>query len=192
MTANVSNYIEQGGARTVIGGEIDIVSGGSLKIAGVAVSATAAELNRAMDVSGRLVAAGATLTLTEAAHDGKTILLDTATGSVVTLPAASGSGAKFRFKVSVTATSNSHIVKVADATDIIQGVILAMSDGSAAALGWEAGAADDTITLNRSTTGTAKIGHYLELEDIAANTWAVHGIIAQSGIEATPFSAGVS
>jgi hypothetical protein len=45
MSVNVSNYTEQGGARTVIGGEIDIVSGGSLKIAGTAVSASAAELN---------------------------------------------------------------------------------------------------------------------------------------------------
>lgn len=34
MTANTVNYNEQGGARTVIGGEIDIVSGGALKIAG--------------------------------------------------------------------------------------------------------------------------------------------------------------
>lgn len=47
MTAcsNVSNFREQGGARTVIGGELDIVSGGELKIAGTTVTATAAELN---------------------------------------------------------------------------------------------------------------------------------------------------
>lgn len=50
---NVSNYMEQGGSRTVIGGSLDVVSGGdldiesggSLKIAGTAVSATAAQLN---------------------------------------------------------------------------------------------------------------------------------------------------
>jgi hypothetical protein len=34
MNADVLNYNEQGGARTVIGGEIDIVSGGALKVAG--------------------------------------------------------------------------------------------------------------------------------------------------------------
>jgi hypothetical protein len=34
MTANTANYNEQGGARSVIGGEIDIVSGGAVKIAG--------------------------------------------------------------------------------------------------------------------------------------------------------------
>lgn len=50
---NVLNYGEQGGARTVIGGSLDVVSGGDLdvesgatfKLAGVAVTATAAELN---------------------------------------------------------------------------------------------------------------------------------------------------
>lgn len=50
---NVPNYIEQGGARTVIGGSLDVVSGGdldiesgaSLKMAGTAISSTAAELN---------------------------------------------------------------------------------------------------------------------------------------------------
>lgn len=48
-----SNYTEQGGARTVVGGSIDIVSGGeidvesggALKIGGTAVTSTAAELN---------------------------------------------------------------------------------------------------------------------------------------------------
>lgn len=50
---NVSNYDEHGGARTVIGGSLDVVSGGdldiesggSLKLAGTAISSTAAELN---------------------------------------------------------------------------------------------------------------------------------------------------
>ncbi len=51
--ANVKNYNEQGGARTVIGGsldvasggDLDIESGGALKIAGTQITATAAELN---------------------------------------------------------------------------------------------------------------------------------------------------
>lgn len=50
---NVANYKEQGGARDVIGGSLDVVSGGEIdfesggacKIAGVALTATAAELN---------------------------------------------------------------------------------------------------------------------------------------------------
>ncbi len=42
MTYNTPNYIEQGGKRTVIGGEIDIVSGGTLKVAGTDVTAAVA------------------------------------------------------------------------------------------------------------------------------------------------------
>ena len=177
----------------------------TLNIAGTNVTATAAELNasvagllattaeinRAADVSARLIAAGAALTLTVAAHDGKTILLDTAAGSTVTLPAASGSGAKFTFKVSVTATTNSHIIKVANANDIIQGVIFALGDDATSLQGWEAGSTADTITFNRTTTGLAAVGHFVEIEDVKTNMFACHGIISQSGTEATPFSATV-
>lgn len=167
-------YRKQGGDEMVVasGGKITAEAGGTIQQAPVG--------------------AGGTLTLTRDAHDGKTILLDTAAGSTVTLPAASGSGARFRFQVSVTATSNSHVVKVANATDIMQGVILALSDDTAAVKGWETGSDSDTITFNRTTTGTAKIGHFVEVEDIKTGVFAVHGIIAQNGVEATPFSAAVS
>lgn len=42
---NAKNYTEQGGERTVIGGILDVITGGLLKIAGVAITATAAEIN---------------------------------------------------------------------------------------------------------------------------------------------------
>ena len=45
MPYQTDNYEEQGGATWVVGGELDIVSGGTFKIAGTTVSATAAELN---------------------------------------------------------------------------------------------------------------------------------------------------
>lgn len=53
MSYQPDNYNEQGGSRTVIGGSLDVVSGGeldiesggALKLAGVAVAATAAEIN---------------------------------------------------------------------------------------------------------------------------------------------------
>ena len=142
-----------------------------------------------------VVQAGSAISLDENVHSGRTILLDTAAGSTVTLPAVSALnlGCRFRFQVSVTATSNSHIIKVANASDIIQGTIFGLSDDGTGGpvKGWEAGASDDTITLNRTTTGTAKVGHFIEVEAIKANTWAVHGFIAQSGTEATPFSATV-
>jgi hypothetical protein len=143
---------------------------------------------------GGVTAAGATKTLTAAADGGRTILLDTAAGSVVTLPAATGSGVKFRFLVSVIATSNSHIVKVANSSDTFTGQILAISDDAGFPVkGYsaDATAGADTITLNRTTTGSTSKGEFIIVEDYAANKWAVTGVVASTGTEATPFSATV-
>jgi len=143
---------------------------------------------------GGVTAAGSALTLTAALHGGRTILLDTAAGSTVTLPAATGSGVKFRFLVSVIATSNSHIVKVANSSDTMTGMLASISDDAGFPLkGYtaDATAGADTITLNRTTTGSTVKGEWFELEDYAANKWAVKGMIAATGTEATPFSATV-
>ena len=169
-----------------------VIDATTLKIGSVAFAATATEVNRAADVSTRLVAAGATLAVTEALHDGKIILLDTAAGSICTLPAATGSGARFRFQVSVIATSNSHIAKVANANDTMVGQIITVSDDAANVYKpFFAAGTDDTITLNRTTTGSTRKGEWFELIDIAANLWHVQGTTASTGTEATPFSATV-
>lgn len=144
--------------------------------------------------AGGVTAAGATKTLTAADHGGRTILLDTAAGSVVTLPAATGSGVKFKFLVSVIATSNSHIVKVANANDTMTGMLMSVSDDAGFPVkGYtaDATAGADTITLNRTTTGSTVKGEWVHVEDYAANKWAVTGIVAATGTEATPFSATV-
>lgn len=161
-----------------------------------AVTASAAEINRACTVSARLVAAGSTLAVTQALHDGKLILLDTAAGSVCTLPAASGSGMRLRFAVSVTATSNSHVVKVANVNDTIAGFVHVNDmDGTAVAFYKANGAtsSDDTITMNRTTTGGV-IGDVIDVVDFKANLWLIQygalTCVAGSNI-ATPFSATV-
>lgn len=159
---------------------------------GIAGGATKAELNRVADVSTRLVAAGATLAMTEAAHEGKIICLDTAAGSIVTLPPSTGGGAVYRFVVTVTATSNSHIIKVANATDEMRGYVVQDSDTATAPNIWWAADNDDTITLNRSTTGLAAQGEYFEIVDALLNHYMVQGYSQASGTEATPFSATVS
>src|SRR6476619_7444044 len=121
----------------------------TIALGGTAISATAAEINRTTDVSGRVVAGGGALSVTEALHDGKTILLDTAAGTVITLPAASGSGARFRFLVSVIATSNSHKIQVANASDTMTGMVMAVSGDagfSVKSYTADATAGADTIT----------------------------------------------
>jgi Flp pilus assembly protein TadG len=165
-------------------------SGTAVDLSGLA--ATATEINRAADVSTRLVAAGATLTMTEAAHDGKIICLDTAAGSIVTLPTSSGGGAVYKFLITVTATTNSHIIKVGNATDEMRGLIDAGASEATAPNLWVAADNDDTITFNRGTTGTAAQGHWVEIVDATSGHFFVRGTIVQSGAEATPFSATVA
>lgn len=147
--------------------------------------------NRRLIDARRLVAAGSTKTLT-AKDNGSIVCLDTATGSVVTLPAASGSGRVYKFLVTVTATSNSHVIKVANASDEMRGFVVQDSDTATAPNIWWASDNDDTITLNRTTSGLAAQGEYFELVDATANHWFVRGYSQASGTEVTPFSAGVS
>ena len=70
MSYSIKNYTEQGGERTVIGGEIDVVTGGALKLAGTAVTKTAAELNALPIVEQALVAAMAVTAANAAAAAG--------------------------------------------------------------------------------------------------------------------------
>lgn len=165
---------------------------GTFQIGSTTVSSTAAEIDRNSDTSARKVAAGGTLTLTEAAHEGKIIALDTAAGSVVTLPTSTGGGGVYRFLVTVTATSNSHVIKVGNATDEMRGFVIQDSDTATAPNIWWAADNDDTITLNRTDTGLAAQGEYFEIVDFTSGHFFVRGYSQASGTEATPFSASVS
>lgn len=148
--------------------------------------------------SAKIIAAGATKALTYL-DAGKIIKLDTLTGSVVTLPAATGSGVKYKFYVSVLATSNSHKIQVASANDFMIGLINGSRidvgnavQGFAAANSGVVATNSDTITLNRTTTGSVTVGEWIEVEDVAAATWQVNGLLSATGAAfATPFTAAV-
>lgn len=146
----------------------------------------------ASNPTNRLVALTAsTLTITRDLHDLKTIVVNRAAGSTITLPAASGSGAKYRFFVLTTITSNALIIKVANASDTMEGHALQGADAGSTVNLWEAGGTTDTITLNGTTTGGIK-GDMIEVEDVATNIFYVKVIGSATGTEATPFSATVS
>lgn len=131
-------------------------------------------------------ASTATLTVDDS-YNGETILLSRAAGVTVTLPAATGSQAKYKFFVSVSVTSNSNIIKVANATDVMTGNAV-ISGGTAGIFGTTS--TSDTVTMNNSTTG-GLIGSVVELIDIASGVWAVSASLNGSGVAATPFSATV-
>lgn len=168
---------------------------GDWKIEGTSVLATAAEINRATDVSTRLVNATATtLAVTVAAHDGKTVTFNRAAGIAVTLPAATGTGAIFRFVVT-TAFTGAATIKVTT-TDTMIGLVLGLDGDGAPANAWTVGGTDDTITFDGAATPNMTQGGFAgdmyEIQDIASALWLVRGFIKQTGTEATPMSATVS
>lgn len=163
----------------------------TIHIDGTEVLATAAELNRACDDSTRVVnCTASTLAVTLASHDKKIVTLNRAAGIAVTLPAASGSGAVYTFHINTAVTSNTTTIKVANASDVMTGKAFVISDGAAAVLGYAAGASDDTITLDGSTTGGLK-GDVIVIKDVATNLFHVLAHTSATGSEATPFSATV-
>lgn len=157
---------------------------------GVQTTASAAELIRAIAVRGRNISITASLTLQQAIHEGRVLVLNSTSALTVTLPKATGSGARYSFVVG-TRNTNSYVIRVADAVDIMQGVAFGAADGGDTVNGWEAGATADTVTLNGSTLG-GYVGDMVDLVDVAPGVWAVSARLAQTGTEATPFSATVS
>jgi len=158
------------------------------------LAASQNEIDRVSDASTRIVnVTTSTLIVTQRKHDMKVITLNRAAGIAVTLPVATGSGTVLKFYVGTTVTSNSTTIKVADATDIMVGNIIANSTGDTPDLAqpWPTASDSDTITLNGTTTGGIA-GDFVTLIDVAANKWSVQGVTSCSGTEATPFSATVA
>lgn len=132
-------------------------------------------------------ATAATLSVTSASN-GQTIPLTRAAGIAVTLPAATGSQAVYRFYLTTAVTSNSTTIKVANATDVMNG---AASVGGSTGNNFSTLPASDTVTMNGSTTG-GLAGSFVEVVDYAAGFWLVRAALVGSGTPATPFSATVS
>ena len=141
-----------------------------------------------------IVTLTATGNITAATHAGKTLLMGEVGGNAAatfTLPAATGSGAEYRFIVSVVNTSN-YKIQVANADDTIDGSVILHQDSANTVQTFNTVAASDTITLDGTTTGGVSIGDELTLVDMATNQYSVKGVLTASGTEATPFSAAVS
>lgn len=134
-----------------------------------------------------ITASGAT-SLTANAHAGVTVVSNLAAAQTWTLPASSGSGNRYRIAVHTTKTGDM-VIQVANATDILVGALEVNTDASGTP--FIAGASDDTITMNGSTTGGVR-GSYVDLVDYKSGFWAVSGRLISTGTEATPFSAAVS
>ena len=153
--------------------------------------ASTRQVGRNCRVDQRLVAAGSTLTLTQAEHEGRTICLDTTTGCTITLPQATGSGAVYKFLQTVVATTSSHVIKVANTTDVMSGFVYVGTTTSDVCEFFATSATSDTITLNRTTMGGTQIGEWIEIQDAVLGVFTVRGFTRATGTEAAPFSAAV-
>lgn len=138
-------------------------------------------------ITNRLVASGASLTVSAAVHDQKIIVL--AAAAAITLPAFTGSGAVYTFicgatatAVTITATGAYLFGKLWMNTDAAFQAGTLFTVGAAVST-----AGSTTITLDGSTKG-GNIGDMIQIVDIASNKGAVRGDLNASGTEATPFS----
>ncbi len=104
-----------------------------------------------------------------------------------TLPAATGTGDKYRIVLGATQTGAGTISATASGT-FIGGAIL-FADSGATVVAFAPTAGDNTIDLfeTGNTTG-GMIGASYEFEDVATNVWQVKIISDAGGAEATPFS----
>lgn len=131
-----------------------------------------------------------TATITQDSHAEKLIRLSRAAGITVTLPAASGSGAEYRFVIP-TSLSGTTKIKAASASDTMQGhVQVDASLASNAPISFTAGTTADTVSLNGTTTG-GKLGDYFKFIDEKTGVWHVEGFIRSTGAGATPFVVSV-
>lgn len=155
-----------------------------------AVLASAGEINRAAKVSTRIITCTAsTLAVTEALHDGKTIVLDRAAGIAVTLPAASA-GLKFEFIVKTTFTGAATIKSVVG-TDIMIGHAIMGNNSDNSIVNWQAVASNtyDTIDMLGTANSTGGMaGQRMRISCVAAAVWYVEIIGDAAGTEATPFA----
>ena len=169
--------------------------GGTLAVTGNSTLTGNAIVTGSVQSTTAIAAGVDALTASANLHAGKVVKIGKTTGTIVTLPAATGTGNVYTFVIGTAATSNANIIKVANATDVMNGSVCLQQDtDSAGSLKmWLAAVNDDTITLAGAATTGGIAGATIILRDYASGFWSAQ-VFASSGggAEATPFSATVS
>lgn len=145
--------------------------------------------------NGSLIVTDATISLTQVDHAGKCVVLARAAGVTATLPDATGTGDEYIIVIGTTATSNANIIKVANATDVMDGSLNIQQDTDVDGTlkCWRADAGDDTMTFAGAATTGGIVGGYIRCTDYKSGFWSCQAFTQSGGgSEATPFSAAVS
>ena len=139
-------------------------------------------------VAGGIVDTTATsLSITAASHAGKTVTISSTAPIAITMPAATGTGNKYRFWVAVACTGTASTI-AALTTDIVSGYAWAVTTSTDNAEGFKTSATSDKVSMNGTTLGGV-VGDVYEFIDVKSGVWSVQGYTAPTGTEATPFSA---
>lgn len=135
------------------------------------------------------IAVGAALTAKKIS--GQTYLLNTAAGSVLTLPAATGSGAVIKAVVSLTATSLAHKILTSPITDVLIGQAVGAT-AAGATLKFSAATAGGFHSIQMPFAGTQPSGgfegDFFTFTDVAAGKWHVESMYQAGTTATTPFS----
>ena len=143
-----------------------------------------------------------TMTLDVATYAGRILRTNDAT-LIITLPAivasadpvSSGPGADpntlnnigATYRIFIETTASAVAIKT-DGTDKFVGSVISVdTDSSGAVVGFTAGATNDYINFNGTTTGGVA-GTWVQIFALAANKYMVNGIALGSGTVATPFA----
>jgi len=139
------------------------------------------------------IAVGSSVAAT-ATNAGATFLLNTAGGSTLTLPAATGTGNIYRAVVSVSTTSAAHKILAASSSDYIIGKACG-STASGATLQFSSPAATNhslQMPFAGSQPSGGIIGDVYVFSDIATNLWHCVGQYEAGTTATTPFSSATS
>jgi len=186
---SIYSFYENAPSQTTVasGDIIPLIDGTTKALKQVLVSAIGNSTASAVQVT----AGATTLTVTQALHGNSVIVLANTAPIAITLPQATGTGTMYKFQIAVAATATSSTIKVANATDVMQGIVVALTTSSANVIGYGTSATSDTISLNGTTLGGV-VGDIIKIQDVKTGFFAVEMLTSPTGTTATPFSASVS
>ena len=134
-------------------------------------------------------AAGTSLALTAALHAGKTVYVTDTDGMTFTLPAATGTGNKYRLEFGATAAGDQIVDVVGN--DSMAGIAYIHDEDTNAVSAFRASGDADRMTINGTTKG-GQVGDTVMFEDVATDKWAVVAFLScpTGSNPATPFATG--
>lgn len=176
-------------ARSTFQGPVRSLGGIYQQGPGAVVDITSSTTLNPVDHGGRIITVGGSL--------AANVVLTLPAINTSANPASSGPGQDPNtlnnegvvYTIWVPTTISTSSLKIGtDGTDKFVGSVLSIdTDTSGAAVGFTAGASDDFINFNGTTTGGVA-GTFVQIVAVAANKYMVTGTVNGSGTVATPFA----